>query len=101
MAWSNGSSRTSSKHWQALRASAKKQLGYYCCAVCGITPAGGARLELDHIIPAAEGGSDEMANLQWLCARHHAIKTRAESRRGAQRHAARRRLPQRPHPGLS
>lgn len=36
--------------------------------------------EVDHIIPKAEGGTDEHNNLQGLCFRHHTIKTLVEKR---------------------
>lgn len=38
----------------------------FCCATCGqsITP---SNAETDHIIPIADGGSDEPHNIQWLC----------------------------------
>ena len=32
------------------------------------------RLEVDHIIPVSDGGSDEPANLQALCVRCHVAK---------------------------
>lgn len=99
MVWQRGSGRTATREWQRLRREAREQLPF-CCAVCGITPHGGARLELDHIVPLAEGGANEISNLQWLCSRHHSIKTRAEIRRGIERRKARRRLPERQHPGL-
>ena len=43
------------------------------CAVpgCGISYG----LERDHIIPVAEGGTTELANLVKLCRRHHYLKT--------------------------
>ena len=37
------------------------------CQICGITASEGARLEVDHKIPVAKGGSDEMSNLWTLC----------------------------------
>ena len=39
----------------------------------------------DHIIPLQEGGTDNDANLQGLCAECHRIKTAEEARRGAAR----------------
>jgi len=39
----------------------------------------------DHIIPKAEGGTDEDANLQTLCRPCHKAKTDAEKARGVQR----------------
>jgi len=37
----------------------------YRCRICGKT---GVELEVDHVVPVARGGSDEMENLQTLCA---------------------------------
>jgi 5-methylcytosine-specific restriction enzyme A len=36
----------------------------------------------DHVIPLAEGGRDEEANIQAICGECHDTKTQAESRRG-------------------
>jgi len=41
--------------------------------------------ELDHIVSLAEGGSDDIDNLQGLCTTHHQEKTRAEAVRGQRR----------------
>src|SRR5882672_8425635 len=38
--------------------------------------------QVDHIVNAAEGGSDDLTNLQWLCRSCHSIKTAAEALRG-------------------
>ena len=57
------------------------------CAICHGRP---DKLEVDHIVPASEGGTGDMANLQALCVACHRAKTRAESKRGAKRAAARR-----------
>jgi 5-methylcytosine-specific restriction protein A len=43
----------------------------------------------DHIIPEAEGGDSEPANLQWLCDDCHNTKTKAEAKRGVQRGSTR------------
>jgi 5-methylcytosine-specific restriction protein A len=42
----------------------------------------------DHIIPLAEGGTDEPENIQPLCQPHHDAKTLEEARRGALRGGA-------------
>lgn len=39
------------------------------CTMCGATAATGAKLEVDHIVPRARGGSNAMSNLQTLCDR--------------------------------
>lgn len=103
MVWRNGSSRTSAAEWKRLHRLAGRHLPYWC-AYCGAEPVTGrGGLELDHIIPVAEGGTDGLDNLQWLCASCHAEKSRRESARGISRRVARRRLYDRfalRHPGL-
>jgi 5-methylcytosine-specific restriction protein A len=103
MVWRNGASRTTAAEWKRLRGLAHRRLPYWC-AQCGAEPmVGHAGLELDHIVPVAEGGTDGLNNLQWLCASCHAEKSRRETARGVQRRAARRRLYDRfatRHPGL-
>jgi 5-methylcytosine-specific restriction endonuclease McrA len=37
------------------------------CVSCGDGALDGARLEVDHILPVAAGGRDELDNLQVLC----------------------------------
>lgn len=44
------------------------------CAMCGSTDS----LELDHILPYMNGGTDDESNLQWLCHKCHASKTKTE-----------------------
>ena len=52
----------------------------------------------DHIVPVAEGGTDDERNGQGLCAPCHDVKTKAERLRGLARVAPRR--PTERHPGL-
>jgi 5-methylcytosine-specific restriction protein A len=52
----------------------------------------------DHIVPAAEGGSDNATNGQAVCATCHTIKTRQEQARGRARKPSRLRQPEQ-HPG--
>ena len=87
MSWGQGRS-------PRLRQHATRALPRHC-QHCGTT----SHLELDHIRPLAEGGSDHITNLQWLCHTCHLTKTRAESRRGIARRNAARRRPRPPHPG--
>ena len=51
------------------------------CAACGRV-ALEHDLEVDHIKPLAEGGSDTTKNCQLLCLDCHSVKTQAEARRG-------------------
>lgn len=55
--------------------------------------------EVDHIIPVAEGGTDEPTNLQAVCRSCHREKTLHEIARGKARRLARLRRPEPPHPG--
>jgi len=48
------------------------------CQVCGARP---CRV-VDHIVPVAEGGTWEPANLQTICDRCHRQKIQAEAKRG-------------------
>jgi 5-methylcytosine-specific restriction protein A len=41
--------------------------------------------EVDHIVPKAEGGTDDEANLQCICHGRHTEKTREEARRAMAR----------------
>lgn len=51
----------------------------YTCQVCGRV---GGRLELDHIVNLACGGTDSKNNLQILCHTCHKQKTQSESMAG-------------------
>ena len=42
----------------------------------------GGDLEVDHIIPLSEGGTNDLDNLITRCRRHHAEKTARERRKG-------------------
>ncbi len=54
--------------------------------------------EVDHIVPAAKGGGDDLANLQAACKPCHAWKTGREA--AMIRHAAEKEAKRRDHPGL-
>ena len=58
----------------ALKDHLMKEYGY--CSVCRSTD----MLELDHIIPIADGGEDSFDNVQLLCFKHHASKTKADAK---------------------
>lgn len=88
MTWkSGGASRTSTAPWRAVHRMARKVLPYEC-ARCGIDGRD-VKLELDHVIPVAEGGADDIGNAQWLCPACHKPKTQAEAKRGQARHRQR------------
>jgi 5-methylcytosine-specific restriction endonuclease McrA len=57
--------------WQQTRAAVRQRDGN-ACTVCGATE----RLSVHHIVPARQGGSDEMENLTTLCRLHHGLAER-------------------------
>lgn len=52
---------------RGMRHEVFKRDNYTCCE-CGATKKEGATLHIDHIIPVSKGGTDELSNLQTLCA---------------------------------
>jgi 5-methylcytosine-specific restriction enzyme A len=81
-----------------LRQRARRALPYRC-VVCGHDQ----QLELDHVENLAEGGSDDLSNVAWMCRPHHLAKTLAEAARGRRRanaqRAAQKHRPDEQHPG--
>lgn len=71
--------RVTGRALQARNARIQTRDGYRC-QVCGAVITDG---EVDHRIPLAEGGTEDDANLQWLCRTPcHAEKSRQEATRG-------------------
>lgn len=71
------SQRTSTGRWRKLRAVILQRDNHLCqvCLAAGtLTPA----READHIIPVAQGGTDDSDNLQSICRACHRIKTARE-----------------------
>ena len=65
-----------SKRWRMLRRRVLERDGWRC-RTCGKA----GRLEVDHVIPIADGGDWwAVGNLQALCRRCHIAKTAAENR---------------------
>lgn len=62
-------------NWDRLRAAALKRDGFRC-RYCN-APA----TQVDHHIPRADGGKDDMGNLRSTCDHCHQIKTREEAQR--------------------
>lgn len=56
--------------WRRIRAAHLKQCP--ACVVCGLEDQSN---NVDHIIPKAQGGTDDESNLQTLCHVHHSKKT--------------------------
>ena len=79
MAWPTTSrhSRGYDSRWERLRAQAMRRDMYLCqpCKRAGrVTPASA----VDHIMPKAKGGADDLANLQSICGPCHDDKTAAD-----------------------
>ncbi len=55
------------------------------CMACRAQDRVSAATEVDHIVPIAEGGTDERENLQGLCSGCHAANTAREAQRGKAR----------------
>lgn len=53
--------------WQRTRGAVLERDGYRCIE-CGAL---GVRFEVDHIVPLAAGGTNELANLRTLCVPCH------------------------------
>lgn len=63
--------------WQKLRDAIMRRDGY----LCQVCLAGGKYRpadEVDHVIPKAQGGSDDPCNLRAICAPCHRIKSAKE-----------------------
>lgn len=79
----SGASRGYGWAWGRKRERVLKRDGYICqdqreCQ--GLTKAD----DVDHIVPKAQGGTDDDHNLQAICTPCHEAKTRGEARRGRQ-----------------
>ncbi|WP_339617216.1 HNH endonuclease [uncultured Gilvimarinus sp.] len=69
--------------WRAKRHSVFERDGYQCCECRRVVTLHGALAGIcDHIIPKAEGGTDDQDNLQTLCSMCSDLKTQQESLRG-------------------
>jgi 5-methylcytosine-specific restriction protein A len=58
----------------------------YLCVPCKQQDRITLASEVDHVIPQAEGGSEDDSNLQSICEACHKAKTHAEAARGVKRH---------------
>lgn len=95
-AWSNRPTMrerygVSSGTWRSLKRRVDRRDNGHCY-YCGGTPDEGEALQLDHLVPIAEGGSVvDLDNLGLIHAEPcHAEKSKAEALRGNQRRLARR-----------
>jgi len=92
MAWGNTSrhARGYGAEWVKLREVVLRRDGYLCqaCLKVGRPTALGVKPydhAVDHIIPKAKGGADDLDNLQSLCADCHDAKTEADEGRNQKR----------------
>lgn len=74
-AWA-GSAPRSSRPWERTRTTVLRR-DRNVCYLCG-----GRADQVDHVIPRAEGGSDDPANLAAICDPCHRAKSQAEAKRG-------------------
>jgi 5-methylcytosine-specific restriction protein A len=75
---------TSRGAWDKLRIRIMRRDGGVCrCAECRRTGAIRLAHQVDHIVPAAEGGTDDESNLQAINRDCHKAKTAAELARRA------------------
>ena len=93
MAWGDG--RTKTAEWKRIRNIILKRDGH-TCQRCG-----DKGNEVNHIIPVTEGGTDDLENLETLCASCHQPETVAQTTRAVRRHAAWGRHPGERHSGLT
>jgi 5-methylcytosine-specific restriction enzyme A len=76
--WLRLSARFKAAHpFCGMRADHRLHADHSLCVQQGIRYAGGSEnpLMTDHILPKMQGGTDDEANLQVLCARCHSTKT--------------------------
>jgi 5-methylcytosine-specific restriction protein A len=71
--WGNG---RGGRPWRRLRDRVLLR-DQYTCQCCGYVD---HKLEVDHIVNKARGGTDDESNLQALCSDCHKTKTQAESK---------------------
>lgn len=70
---------------------------HHTCQQCHTTT---DTLDIDHIAPLGEGGTDDDSNLRALCTHCHSVKTRQEIIAGHHRRASAGKFPREQHPGL-
>jgi len=81
MTWTNAH-RHRTPSYNKLKTWAKNNLPHTCNHPhCTAT----SDLELDHITPYSQGGTDTTNNVQWLCPQHHWQKTKKEQHHWQQR----------------
>jgi len=66
------------RQWRKLKILVHERDNWACCSCGRVT----MELECDHIVNTAQGGTDDMSNLQSLCKPCHNTKSLEESRAG-------------------
>ena len=94
MSWR--SDRVRPGNWGSIRRAVLER-DWHECKACGVS---GVPLEVDHVVPTFEGGSDDVDNLVTLCSDCHLVKTNRERAGLAAARARRRRLPRERPPRL-
>lgn len=77
----------SARSWRARRKYILDAAPY--CGACARLGRTTYAVEVDHIIPIAEGGTDDLLNLQGLCAAHHRAKSDRDRERAIRRRLGR------------
>lgn len=65
------------------------------CYICGAV---GVPLEKDHVVPVAEGGTNEAENCAPICESCHKLKSERERIRAYRKRQAKAKRPSEPHP---
>lgn len=74
-----GAGRGSTRAWRVRREQILREHDYLCIA-CRAEGREQFAVEVDHVVPVRRGGTDDLENLQPLCAGHHHAKTHADRR---------------------
>lgn len=96
MAWSRHSGTRHVPH-SVQRATFRRD--HHTCTRCGYVGTGRGDLHAGHLVAATDGGPATLDNLVTLCVPCHGTETSAQLADRAKARAARRRLPERRHPG--
>jgi len=91
MAWHSTSrqSRGYGRAWDKMRVRVLRRDCYVCqCSRCKADGVVRPASEVDHVVPRAKGGGDELANLQAINAECHRIKTALDAGRRTTRRQA-------------
>lgn len=77
-----GESGRGGRPWRRLRDQVLRRDGYLCqCENCKLRPMPLVAHEVDHIVPLADGGTDDPGNLRGINRDCHKIKSKSEAAR--------------------